>query len=55
MNEDMLMSSGMMIDLSKIKDIGFFKEEFFIDEVDLEFCYRAIKKGYKVKRLKIFF
>ncbi len=52
MNEDMLMSSGMMIDLSKIKDIGFFKEEFFIDEVDLEFCYRAIKKGYKVKKAK---
>lgn len=55
MNEDMLMSSGMMIDLSKIKDIGFFKEEFFIDEVDLEFCYRAIKKGYKVKKAKNIF
>lgn len=52
MNEDMLMSSGMMIDLEKIKNIGFFKEEFFIDEVDLEFCYRAIKLGYEVKKAK---
>lgn len=36
-----IISSGMMIDLSKIKQIGFKDEDLFIDGVDHEWCWRA--------------
>lgn len=45
-----LITSGMMINLKKIDKIGKFKEELFIDEVDIEYCYRALKLGEKVKK-----
>lgn len=46
----MLITSGMMINLKKIDILGKFKEELFIDEVDIEYCYRALKLGEKVKK-----
>ncbi len=36
-----IISSGMMIDLSKLNQIGFKDERLFIDGVDHEWCWRA--------------
>lgn len=44
-------ASGNILNLKYVKDIGKFNEDFFIDEVDIEYCYRIIEKGYKIKKL----
>ena len=41
-----LITSGSILNLSIIKNIGSFKEDFFIDFVDAEFSYRVIQNGY---------
>lgn len=41
-------TSGSIVDLAKARAIGGFDEKLFIDEVDHEFCLRAIKNGYKI-------
>lgn len=41
-------TSGSLIDLRIFSETGGFKEEFFIDYVDHEFCLRLNKMGYKV-------
>ena len=43
-----MIASGMIINSLYIKDIGFMREDLFIDWVDLEWCWRARKKGYKL-------
>jgi rhamnosyltransferase len=43
-----IISSGMMIDLSKIELIGFKDETLFIDGVDHEWCWRATTYDYMV-------
>jgi rhamnosyltransferase len=43
-----IISSGMMIDLSKIDLIGFKDETLFIDGVDHEWCWRAKTQNYMV-------
>ena len=43
-----LISSGTLISVETLKDIGLMKEEFFIDYVDTEWCFRALSKGYKL-------
>jgi len=43
-----LIASGTIMKISALKDIGLMKEDFFIDWVDMEWCWRAIKKGYKI-------
>lgn len=43
---DHLISSGCLIDLEALNDIGIFEEKLFIDYVDTEWCLRARKKGY---------
>lgn len=43
-----LITSGSMINLTLFDKIGAFDEALFIDQVDFEYCYRAILKGYKV-------
>lgn len=43
-----LISSGTLISVEALKDIGLMKEEFFIDFVDTEWCFRAISIGYKI-------
>lgn len=51
-----LITSGSMINLALFTEIGPFDEALFIDQVDLEYCYRAILKGYKIIKLNnIFF
>ena len=41
-----LISSGTLIRLSVLKDVGCMLESLFIDYVDVEWCHRAVAKGY---------
>jgi rhamnosyltransferase len=41
-------TSGSLIPLATYSAIGPFRDEFFIDHVDAEYCYRARAKGYRV-------
>ena len=42
------MTSGNLLNLELYKQIGKFREDFFIDGVDYEYCLRARKNGYKI-------
>lgn len=39
------MTSGSMIPLNVMQELGFFDESLYIDAVDIEFCLRARRKG----------
>jgi rhamnosyltransferase len=43
-----IIASGTIINAKSIQEIGLMKEELFIDWVDMEWCWRAVKKGYKI-------
>lgn len=43
-----LITAGMLFPLRIIKEIGGFREDYFIDSVDFEFCLRARKNGWPV-------
>lgn len=43
-----LISSGTLLTLDAINNIGLMEECLFIDYVDTEWCFRAIAKGYKL-------
>lgn len=43
-----LIASGTMIKTSALKEIGLMREDLFIDWVDMEWCWRAVKKDYKI-------
>ncbi len=43
---DFLISSGSLIPLAALDDIGAMDEGLFIDNVDLEWSFRALAKGY---------
>lgn len=43
-----LISSGTLVSVEALNDIGLMREEFFIDFVDTEWCFRALSKGYKI-------
>lgn len=43
-----LITSGSIVNLTLFNEIGPFDEALFIDQVDLEYCYRAVLKGYKI-------
>lgn len=43
-----VIASGKIICSRYLKDIGLMKEELFIDYVDIEWCWRAQKKKYKI-------
>ena len=45
---DFLITSGTLLCLETIKYIGGMKESYFIDNVDLEWCFRAKSKGYEL-------
>lgn len=45
---DYVMQSANLVNLKEFMNLGMFKEDFFIDVVDYEFCLRARKNGYKV-------
>jgi len=44
----MLITSGMLLRISAWKAIGGFRENFFIDHVDTEWCFRAINRGFEL-------
>jgi rhamnosyltransferase len=43
-----IITSGNLLNLEGWRTIGKFCEKLFIDEVDNDFCARAIKNGYKI-------
>ena len=43
---DFLITSGTLLVLRHLEEIGPMKENYFIDNVDLEWCFRAGSKGY---------
>jgi rhamnosyltransferase len=43
---DFLISSGCLIPLKVLRDIGFMEDALFIDNVDLEWCFRARYNDY---------
>lgn len=43
----LLIASGCLISMKVLDDVGLMDEELFIDNVDLEWCYRARSKGYQ--------
>lgn len=45
---DFLISSGSLISLNALNDIGEMDEDLFIDHVDTEWCFRAHSKGFEV-------
>ncbi|WP_193164015.1 glycosyltransferase family 2 protein [Microbulbifer hainanensis] len=47
-NVDFLITSGCLFPLSAIDDVGVFDESLFIDNVDVEWCFRARELGYNL-------
>lgn len=45
------MTSGNLVNLDIYSKIGGFREDFFIDGVDIEYCLRLKKNNYRVVRL----
>jgi rhamnosyltransferase len=45
-----VISSGSLIDLKKALAVGPFRDDFFIDGIDIEWCYRAKEKGFTIWR-----
>jgi rhamnosyltransferase len=43
-----LITSGTLVPLSLFRTIGFFREDYFIDSVDHEFCLRARTHGCRI-------
>lgn len=43
-----IIASGMLMDISKLAQIGGKEESLFIDAVDHEWCWRAAKQGYVI-------
>jgi rhamnosyltransferase len=47
-----VITSGSLLNLSMLDRIGGFRDEFFIDYVDSEFCFRARALGYRVAKTR---
>jgi len=45
---DLVISSGSLISVKALLDVGLMNEDFFIDYVDTEWCLRAKKMGYEL-------
>ncbi|MFB9971420.1 hypothetical protein ACFFMP_16010 [Pseudoroseomonas cervicalis] len=43
---EFLISSGTLLDLAALERVGGFREDFFIDAVDIEWCFRAWARGF---------
>lgn len=44
----LIISSGSLVPVSVLNEVGFMAENYFIDYVDTEWCFRAISKGYSL-------
>ena len=49
---DSVITSGSAYQMAMLSKLGPFKDEFFIDGVDIEYCWRALTNGYRVCRTK---
>lgn len=49
---DYVMQSANLVNVDKFELNGIFKEDFFIDMVDFEFCLRAKRQGYDMYSCK---
>ncbi|MDA2637647.1 glycosyltransferase [Bacillus cereus group sp. BfR-BA-01538] len=49
--KEAVMTSGNFLKLSIIESVGVFREDYFIDNVDHEFCLRLRKNGYKIVQI----
>ena len=47
-NVDFLLSSGSLLPLSALANIGLMDESLFIDHVDTEWCFRAKAHGFQL-------
>ncbi|MDD7792751.1 glycosyltransferase family 2 protein [Clostridium sp. 'White wine YQ'] len=45
-------TSGNLVKINLLKEIGYLREDFFIDYVDHEFCLRINREGYKVLKIE---
>lgn len=45
---DFLISSGSLLSLGALPDIGFMNEALFIEHVDTEWCLRALRRGWRL-------
>lgn len=45
---DSCISSGMLVPAELFRKVGLFREDYFIDAVDTEFCYRCRREGYSI-------
>jgi rhamnosyltransferase len=45
---EFLVSSGTLLSMQAIKEIGLMREELFISYVDVEWCLRAKNKGFRI-------
>jgi rhamnosyltransferase len=45
---DHLISSGCLISMDSLKEVGVMEDKLFVDYVDTEWCLRAIHKGYSL-------
>ena len=45
---DFLITSGTLLPLKYLAEIGLMKASYFIDNVDLEWCFRARSKGFEL-------
>jgi rhamnosyltransferase len=43
-----VMTSGNILNLDIVKEVGYFREDYFIDYVDIEYCFRLRNYGYKI-------
>lgn len=41
-------ASGLVLNCKYLEKIGLMREDFFMDWIDLEWCWRAVRKGYKI-------
>jgi rhamnosyltransferase len=49
---DSVITSGSAYEMAMMSKLGPFKDAFFIDGVDIEYCWRALTNGYRVCRTK---
>jgi rhamnosyltransferase len=47
---DHVITSGSLYDVAMLTKLGPFRREFFIDGIDIEYCWRALTNGYGVCR-----
>lgn len=50
--DNIIISSGMLIWVTFLKEIGYPEKNYFIDLVDIEWCLRALSKNYHIQMLK---